>query len=121
MDDIKKYCRTPIIDLVGKLKLEETVGIMKKMKLFVCTNGGLMWISAALGLPTVVVSGPTPYWWDTNTSNSITIRNTGRAFYHQDKYSWTQHARTDDISVKDVVSAIKKLWGNYEKNRHNNL
>ncbi|GEM_PF-6275990 len=114
-EEIKKLCKKNIIDLSGKLKLEETIAVMSRAKVFACTNGGLMWIAAALGLPTVVVSGPTPYWWDPHTKNTKIVRKAGKAFYEQEKYSWLQHARTEDVTVEEVVGAIKKLGDKNEK------
>ncbi|MBI4170421.1 MAG: glycosyltransferase family 9 protein [Candidatus Aenigmarchaeota archaeon] len=107
--EIQAFCKTKVIDLTGKLRLEETVAVMERMRMFICTNGGLTWIAAALGLPTIAVSGPTPYWWDPRTKNCKVVRKAGKAFYEQEEYSWLQHARTDDVTVDDVINAIKEL------------
>ncbi len=114
--EIQALCKTKFIDLTGKLKLEETAAIMERMRIFICTNGGLTWIAAALGLPTVVVSGPTPYWWDPHTKNCKVVRKAGKTFYEQEQYSWLQHARTDDITIEDVTKAAKELGERYGKN-----
>jgi len=117
-EEIKKTSPKNITDLSGKLKLEETIAVMSRAKIFICTNGGLMWIAAALGLPTVVVSGPTPYWWDPHAPNVKVARKAGKAFYEQENYSWLQHARTEDVTVDDIVAAIKELGGNNGKKRY---
>ncbi len=114
-EEVKKLSKKEVTNLCGKLKLEETIAVISGMRLFICTNGGLMWIAAALGLPTVVVSGPTPYWWDPHTKNTAVVRKAGKAFYEQEDYSWLQHARAEDVTVEDVVAAIKELGDNNGK------
>ena len=109
--EIAAMCKKEVTDLTGRLTLEDTIGIMEMARLFICTNGGLMWISAALGKPTVVVSGPTPYWWDPHASNCKVVRKAGKQFYEQEKYSWLQNARTEDVTVEDVVRSVRELAG----------
>lgn len=116
-EEIKKMCKNKVVDLTGSLSLLETIVVMERMRLFVCTNGGLMWIAAALGLPTVVVSGPTPYWWDPRTANCKVVRKAGKGFYEQPRYSWLQHARTEDVTVGDVIAAIRELGEPIGKNK----
>jgi ADP-heptose:LPS heptosyltransferase len=118
---ISKLCKSRIMDLCGKLTLDETISIMRKMNVFFCTNGGLMWISCALKKPTVVVSGETPYWWDPKEKNSIALRIAPEDFYSKEMYAWKQDAKTSDISVADAINAAKTLFRGLNDSCHNNM
>jgi ADP-heptose:LPS heptosyltransferase len=107
--EIEISCGGSVANFAGKLKLEETIEFMRHLKLFVCTNGGLMWIAAALRIPTVVISGASPYWWDPQSKNVKIVRKAGNEFYKQEKYAKLQSAETSDVSVKDVINAAKDL------------
>jgi ADP-heptose:LPS heptosyltransferase len=109
--EIADKCKNKVIDLTGKLELEDTIALMRRMNLFVCTNGGLMWVATALGKPTVVISGATPYWWDPIGKNCKIVRKADESFYRQKEYVWTQNAKTEDITVEDVLENIRKLAG----------
>lgn len=49
------------INLCGKTTLSECVSILKKSKVLICHDSGLMHISSALNHPTVALVGPTDY------------------------------------------------------------
>ncbi len=101
-------------NLAGMLTLEETIEKMKGLDLFICTNGGLMWVAAAMGIPTIAVSGASPYWWDPRTKNVIVVRRAPGEFYEQKEYTSLQDAKTSDVEVKDVIEAVRELSGRLE-------
>lgn len=55
------------LDLTGKTKLRETMGVLANLQLFLGNDTGVNHIAAALGTPTVALFGPTPahkWGWD---------------------------------------------------------
>ena len=48
----------PMLDLVGKVSLPEIFLIMKKSKLFIGNDSGLMHLSALANIPTIGLFGP---------------------------------------------------------------
>lgn len=50
----------PVENLVGKLKIRETMVAVKELKLVLGSDTGLMHVAAAVGCPTVTVFGPNP-------------------------------------------------------------
>ena len=53
-----KVKNVPIFDLVGKTDLAEIFLIMKKSKMFIGNDSGLMHLSALANIPTVGLFGP---------------------------------------------------------------
>lgn len=47
-----------MLDLTGKLNLEELAAVIKELKLLVCNDGGPLHMAAALGVKTVSIFGP---------------------------------------------------------------
>jgi ADP-heptose:LPS heptosyltransferase len=47
-----------IIDLTGKLSLEELAAVIKELRLLVCNDGGLLHMATVLGTGTVSIFGP---------------------------------------------------------------
>ena len=47
-----------IVDLTGKLGLEEAAAVVKELKLLVCNDGGPLHMAASLGVKTVSIFGP---------------------------------------------------------------
>ena len=48
----------PIIDLAGKLNLNELAALMNELRLLICNDGGPLHMAAALGVNTVSLFGP---------------------------------------------------------------
>lgn len=96
-----------IINLCNKTTLNQTINIMSKLDMFICTNGGLSWIASALGIPTIIISGATPYWWD--STEAVILRNTKDDFYRQKEYTWKQNADTNDISAEIVIEKVREI------------
>ena len=46
------------IDLSGQLKLRQTAAVLQQASMYVGSEGGLMHIAAALGIPTIGLFGP---------------------------------------------------------------
>lgn len=50
----------PAADLVGKLEIRHSMAALKRLKLMIGSDTGLMHLAAAVGCPTVTVFGPNP-------------------------------------------------------------
>lgn len=109
MEEIKNLCKKEFIDLTGKTSIEEAAMLMEKMNMFVGVNGGLAWVAAALKIPSIIISGPTPYWWDPRTKKTVVLRRAGKSFYEEDQYKRQQNARTEDITVDEAVKEMNKI------------
>ncbi len=62
------------VDLCGKFSLEETAALIKKSRLVLCTNSGIMNLACALEAKTIALSGPSTYGWNAFGKNSVNIR-----------------------------------------------
>lgn len=51
----------PVVDLVGKTALRETLGVLAGLDTMVGADTGVMHLGVGVGCPTVTVFGPTPY------------------------------------------------------------
>jgi heptosyltransferase I len=55
-------CRAPLINLAGATSLAQLAAILRKTRLAVTTDTGVMHLAAALGTPVVALFGPTAPW-----------------------------------------------------------
>lgn len=56
---LAKLAKEPMVDLIGKCKLRESMGAVAGLKTMIGASTGIMHIAAALGCPTVTVFGET--------------------------------------------------------------
>ena len=102
VDKIQRLLRKRIPSLVGKLGLRETAAGIKKCKLFIGVVGGLAWIAAALGVPTIVLSSP--FEWKVHGQHVRNIVKPG----------CNSHAPgscrcIENIEVSDVLREVNRL------------
>lgn len=57
-DDLENSLKEPVINLCGKLDLEEFAAVLKFCKVFITNEGGPFHIGQALGIKTIVLVGP---------------------------------------------------------------
>ena len=64
-----------VVDLAGKINLRELAAVLKKAKLFVGNDSGVMHMASALDIPTVGIFGPTdPFYVAPQNEKSMVVR-----------------------------------------------
>ncbi|MEM7819771.1 MAG: glycosyltransferase family 9 protein [Candidatus Aenigmatarchaeota archaeon] len=111
VEDIVRLMKNKPINFVNLLNLEETATLIKKMKLFLCINGGPMHIAAALKKPLIALCGDTKLGWDPYGKNSYVIRK------NFDNFRDTNYKKGNNyymrlIDVDDVLNNVIKVLRN---------
>lgn len=58
-DLVKARLKLPVVDLVGKSDLRQALAVLRRLKLLITNDSGLMHAAAALGVPVVALFGST--------------------------------------------------------------
>ncbi|MBI4722153.1 MAG: glycosyltransferase family 9 protein [Candidatus Stahlbacteria bacterium] len=58
---IENISNGQVLNLINKTSIIETAEIIKRCKLFISNDSGLMWVAQAVGTPVVAIYGPTDY------------------------------------------------------------
>ncbi len=101
-------------DLTGRLSLAETVGVLREAALFVGTDSGVSHLAVALGLPTVVIFGPTDHLkWGIDDARHAIVRQPvacAPCFI----FGYHRPCRTiacmGGVTVDDVLGACARLY-----------
>ena len=112
---IKSYFKDEIIDLVGVLKFNEIFLILKKCKLFIGNDSGLMHLAAVSGIPTVGLFGPSDIhqyhpWGDKTLA--IRTPETPERLMNTECFS---HKKTKTLMGSLKVSKVEKEVINFYK------
>jgi ADP-heptose:LPS heptosyltransferase len=105
-----------ILNLTGKLNIEETSLVINHANLFISTNSGPMWIAAALKIPQIAITGPSKHEWDPINRQAQIIRAPINRKYcnppcdlntchYQDNLCMTQ------IDTSLIITAIDNILG----------
>ena len=75
--DIVKVCPDKVVSFCGRLSLGETAYLIKKSRLLITVNTGIMHLGAALNHPMIVLHGPAGVlrWGPVGSSNVINIES----------------------------------------------
>ena len=105
-----------IIDMTGRLSLEEFAAMIRELKLLICNDGGPLHMAVALGANTVSVFGPVdekiygPY---PASVKHVVVSRTDvpcRPCYRKFKYAdCDKRECLEKISVNDVLAAVEKV------------
>ncbi len=105
-----------IVDLTGKLSLEELAATIKELKLLICNDGGPLHMAVALGVDTVSIFGPVdervygPY---PLSEKHIVVKNdiSCRPCYKNFRFIGCDYNRRclEGISVDEVYERVKGL------------
>lgn len=115
-DIIVNAAASKVIDLVGKISLEELPAIINNLSILVTNDGGPLHIATALGVKTVSIFGPVddlvygPF--PTNKMNIVVKKDIPcRPCYRDFKLPPCEHERQclTNISVDEVFNALRRL------------
>jgi len=111
------------VDFVGNLTITETAAFLKKCKVFVGNDSGLMHMSAALGVPTVGLFGPSmPEHYGPWGPHARSVRS-DISFKELVQTPQFDHRKTDNLmqglSSKKVLKALEKLVLELSEKGHN--
>jgi len=111
------------VDFVGNLTITETAAFIKKCKVFVGNDSGLMHMSAALGVPTLGLFGPSmPEHYGPWGPHAHSVRS-DISFQELVQTPQFDHRKTDNLmqglSSKKVLKALEKLVLELSEKGHN--
>ena len=99
-----------VVDLAGKISLRELAAVLKKAKLFVGIDSGVMHMASALNIPTVGIFGPTdPFYVAPQNKQSIVVRQ-GLACSPCYMRTPCDHRRClEELDAEAVLEACRKI------------
>jgi heptosyltransferase-2 len=99
-----------VADLAGKIGLRELAGVLRKAKLFVGIDSGVMHMASALDIPTVGIFGPTdPFYVAPQNKKSVVVRQdlSCSPCYLREPCS---HRRClEELDEEKVIDACRKI------------
>lgn len=102
------------VDLVGRTDLLTAAAVLRRCALFIGNDTGLMHISAAVGVPTVGLFGPSPAThyapWGLRTAVAQTERSWHSLMSAPDFDFRTTDTLMDGLSVDAAETAVRGLW-----------
>ena len=107
----------PMLDLVGKVSLPEIFLIMKKSKLFIGNDSGLMHLSALANIPTIGLFGPSDsrkyHPWGIKTRAIKSPKSPEQLMGYKEFNSKKVNSLMGDLSVKSVLKETIKFYKTY--------
>ncbi|MFC1497372.1 glycosyltransferase family 9 protein [Verrucomicrobiota bacterium] len=101
------------VSLVGELGLKATAALMKRAELFIGSDSGLAHLAMAMGLPTVVLFGPSDRrkWGVEDKKHAIVLKNLpcSPCFMFGSHESCRTIACMNEIGVDEVIEAVEKI------------
>jgi heptosyltransferase I len=101
------------INTAGKYTLEETAALVERAMLMVCSNTGILHVSACVGTRTIGLHGPTnKVKWGAYNKNAIAIQSDkycSPCLYLGHDYGCNVHTCMTHIRVDDVYMSIRKV------------
>ena len=114
IDNLLKLKSLPIFDLVGKTDLAEIFLIMKKSKLFIGNDSGLMHLSALAGVPTVGLFGPSDskryHPWGKKTLAIKSPKSPNELMGHKEFNPKKVNSLMKDLTVNYVFKELIKFY-----------
>ena len=111
----KHLKKIKVKNLCGKLNLIEVAAHLKKCKIFIGNDSGLMHIASASGIPTLGLFGPSlesRYAPKGNNAHYIRTKKTFRQLTGAKNFDWnTEKNLMNSLSVNSVFKKIKEILG----------
>ncbi len=99
-------------DLAGKINLRELVAVLKKAKLFVGIDSGVMHMASALDIPTVGIFGPTdPFYVAPQNARSMVVRKDLACSPCYLREDCPHRKCLEELDVESVMNACRKVLG----------
>ncbi|KAA3662909.1 MAG: glycosyltransferase family 9 protein [Calditrichaeota bacterium] len=118
LDEFLAYLSNDPVIALGKTTLKQSAALLKKCDLAICNDSGLMHISAALGVPTVAIYGPTDFNRTSllryGPNNALVRKNVHcapcfRMHGVETVLNCSDRICLNTITVEDVMSACEKM------------
>jgi heptosyltransferase I len=101
-----------VVNTAGQYEIDNVVALVKKVKLIVCSNTGMLHIASCVGTKTLGLHGPTnPVKWGSYNKNSVLIQSDkfcSPCLYLGHDYGCQEPTCMNHISVDDVFINIRK-------------
>ncbi len=111
-DEIAEGIGENIVNTAGQYEIDNVVALVKKVKLIVCSNTGMLHIASCVGTKTLGLHGPTnPVKWGSYNKNSVLIQSDkfcSPCLYLGHDYGCQEPTCMNHISVDDVFINIRK-------------
>ncbi len=110
LERLRELCTVPLIDLTGKLALEELLALIGGCQFIVGVDSMAMHLASMLRIPQVAIFGPTnPYHWRSRHERSFVLQGgTGEPL---DSFKpKTKRHPTNQVSTGAVMRAIERLY-----------
>lgn len=122
---VARLMKSPTIDLSGQTTLGQFVGLLGRLKLVICNDGGPLHLAVSQGVPTVSIFGPVdPHVYGPYplSPSHLTVYHAGlpcRPCYHQFKLPPCPYERAclTTLGSEEVIEACGRLLET-ARNRH---
>jgi ADP-heptose:LPS heptosyltransferase len=99
-----------VVDLAGKISLRELAAVLKKAKLFVGIDSGVMHMASALDIPTVGIFGPTdPFFVAPQNEKSMVVRQDIACSPCYLKTPCDKRRCLEELGSESVLEACRKV------------
>lgn len=99
-----------VVDLAGKINLRELSAVLKKAKLFVGIDSGVMHMASALDIPTVGIFGPTdPFYAAPQNHRSIVVKRELTCSPCYLRKSCSHRECLEGLEVEAVLDACREV------------
>ncbi|MGM0442130.1 MAG: lipopolysaccharide heptosyltransferase II [Elusimicrobiota bacterium] len=111
---VENYMKSDAVNAVGKFGLKKTAALIKKCRLFVTNDSGLMHIASAFKVPVAAIFGPTLPWknhpW--NTRYRLIRKKLECSPCYNKKINCYNQKCLDNITVEEVYKECTELLKN---------
>lgn len=99
-----------VVDLAGKINLRELTAVIKKAKLFVGIDSGVMHMASALDIPTIGIFGPTdPFYVAPQNRRSMVVRQDLACSPCYLREPCTHRRCLEELAAEKVIEACRRV------------
>jgi ADP-heptose:LPS heptosyltransferase len=113
VEEILKGGVQQVVDLAGKINLRELAAVLKKAKLFVGIDSGVMHMASALDIPVVSIFGPTdPVYTGPQNTRSSVVRKQLKCTPCYLREPCSHRKCLEELDAEAVLEACRKVLSN---------